>query len=320
MSHITRRQFLRVGASLAAGLGLSSAHGELLAKGLEKISSRQEKVLWLQGMSCSGCSVSLLNCEAPGPLEVLTEIISLVYHQTISAAQGADVERLIQQLVEKGDFYLVLEGAVPMAMPEACIIAGKPLVKLLPPVLKAAKGIIAAGTCAAFGGVPAAEGNSTAAAGLKEFMQREGIPYKNRLVHCTGCPVHPQALVGTLAYLVAKGYPKVHPELLTPQMFFATSVHDDCPRYHHWEKRAFAKKFGDEGCLFQLGCLGPLSHANCSRSQWNSGVNWCVRAGAPCNACTSEHFAKRRDFPFYRKGEEVHAVAYCDEDRGRAES
>ncbi len=304
-----------MGALLAAGLGLSGGHTKLLADGLDKILSGRQKVLWLQGMSCSGCSVSFLNADQPGPLEILTEVISLVYHQTISAAQGEVAKQLMEDAAKAGDYLVVVEGAVPLDMPEACVSGGKPFGQLLPPILKNAKAIIAAGTCASFGGIPAAQGNPTAAAGLREFMDRAGLPLEKRLINCPGCPVHPQKLLGTMAYVIAKGYPKVDPVLLTPDMFCQRSVHDECPRFHYWEKREFAAKFGDEGCLFQLGCLGPLSHTNCPRSQWNNGVNWCIRAGAPCLGCTSRDFAKNKDFPFYRKGEASHAVAYSEADR-----
>jgi hydrogenase small subunit len=320
MNQYSRRDVLRMGALLAAGLGLSGRHSRVLADGLGKILGGRQRVIWLQGMSCSGCSVSFLNADQPGPLDVLTEVVSLVYHQTISAAQGEVANQLIEDLTKAGDYLVVLEGAVPLDMPDACVIGGKPLASLLPPVLKNAKAIIAAGTCAAFGGIPAAEGNLTTAAGLKEFMGRAGLPIQNRLVNCPGCPVHPHKLLGTMAYVIAKGYPKVDPVLLTPDMFCKNSVHDECPRFHYWEKREFAAKFGEEGCLFQLGCLGPLSHTNCPRSQWNNGVNWCIRAGAPCTACTSQDFARKRDFPFYRKGEAVHAVTYLEIDRKGASS
>jgi hydrogenase small subunit len=216
--------------------------------------------------------------------------------------------------------YLAAEGAVPLDMDEACIIGGKPFTKLLGPAIKQADGVIAAGTCASFGGIPSAEGNPTGAASVREFMEREGIPVKGRLINCPGCPVHPQSLIGTVAYLVVKGLPKLDPKLLTPDMFYKHSVHDECPRFHYWEKRIFAEKFGDEGCLFELGCLGPLSHTACPRRQWNGGVNWCIRAGAPCTACSSEEFAKRRDFPFYRKGEAHHSVTYAETDRKGAKS
>jgi hydrogenase small subunit len=315
MEKISRRDVFRLGACLAAGWGLNATHGVIFAEGLEKIVSGQARALWLQAMSCSGCSVSFLNADSPGPVEILTDVVSLVYHQTISAAQGDDVEKLIERLREMGDYYVVLEGAIPLNMPEACLMGGKSAATVLPPILKQAKAILAVGSCATFGGIPSAEGNVTSADSVRAFMQREGIPIEGRLVNCPGCPAHPQSIVGTLAYIISKGYPKVNKELLTPEMFFKHSVHDECPRFHYWEKKIFAEKFGDEGCLFKLGCLGPLSHTHCPRSQWNGGVNWCVRAGAPCNGCTSETFAKRRDFPFYRKSEAYHPVSYTEAQR-----
>jgi hydrogenase small subunit len=305
MTRLTRRQLLRMGTALASMAGVSPMLGQVFAAGLEEIATDQAKVVWIEGMSCSGCSVSLLNTEHPGPLELLTDIISLVYHPTVSAAQGVDCGKVLAAVASSNNYYLVVEGAVPLAMPEACCVGGTPLTEVLPPLLRNAKAVIGAGTCAAFGGIPAAEGNLTGAASLRKFMEQSGIPHQNRLVNCPGCPVHPETLVGTLAYVVAKGYPEVHPELLTPNMFHEHSVHDNCPMFHYWEKHIFAKKFGDAGCLFNLGCLGSLSHTNCPRHQWNGGTNWCIRAGAPCIACTNEKFAYYRDFPFYRKGEDA---------------
>jgi hydrogenase small subunit len=315
MEKYSRRDILRMGTCLAAGLGLSTAHGVILAQGLEKIVTGNARVLWLQAMSCTGCSVSFLNNDSPGPAEILTEVISLVYHQTISAAQGDDVEKLFERLKTAGDYYVIVEGAVPLDMPEACVMGGKSAATLFPPILRQAKAVVAVGTCAAFGGIPAAEGNVTTAGSVRAFMQKNGIPIEGRLVNCPGCPSHPQSILGTLAYVISKGYPKVNDILLTPDMFFKHSVHDECPRFHYWEKEVFAEKFGDDGCLFKLGCLGPLSHTHCPRSQWNSGVNWCVRAAAPCIGCTSESFTKHRDFPFYRKSEAYHPVNYTEADR-----
>ncbi len=309
-----RRDLLQVGAALAANFGLGRRYARVMAAGLDRLLSERPPVLWLQGLSCSGCSVSFLNTHEPGPLEVLTEIISLVYHSTVSATQGRQANEVIDRTIQAGDYLLVMEGAIP-TMPEACRIGGRPLTGLLPEAVRRARAVIAVGTCASFGGIPAAEGNPTSAMGMKAFMESARLPTGQRLVNCPGCPVHPASFVGTLATVLARGYPKVDPVLLTPAAFYGHSVHDECPKFHYWEKHEFAGKFGDEGCLFKLGCLGPLSHTDCPRRQWNGGVNWCIRAGAPCVACTSPDFARRRDFPFYRKGEEVHAVAYKEEDR-----
>lgn len=315
MAQYSRREFLQMGASLAAGLGLGSGAVPALANGLQRIFEGQKRVLWLQGLSCSGCSVSFLNADSPGPLEIVTQIISLAFHSTISATQGRQAVETMQKTVQEGGFILIYEGAIPAGMPEACTVAGRPQTELLNEALRRAQLIIAAGTCAAFGGIPAAEGNSTGAVSVGEYMKSKGIPVDKRLVNCPGCPMHADSLLATMAYSASSGYPKVDPQLLTPDAIYKHSVHDDCPKFHYWQKSQFAEKFGEEGCLFKLGCLGPLSHTNCPQRQWNGGVNWCIRAGAPCIACTSPEFSRKTAFSFYRKGEQYHAVGYSEEER-----
>ena len=221
----------------------------------------------------------------------------------------------IQKIIKEGDFILIYEGAVATKMEEACMIGGQPMNTLLIEALQRAEVVVAAGTCATLGGIPASEGNVTGAVGLGAFMRSKNIPVERRLVNCPGCPMHADSLLATIAYVAAKQFPKLDPERLTPDVVYKHSVHDDCPRFHYWQKEVFARRFGEEGCLFKLGCLGPLSHTNCPQRQWNGGVNWCIRAGAPCIACTSQDFARKTAFAFYRKGEKYHTVGYKEEER-----
>lgn len=315
MNHITRRNFLKLGAMMAAAAGFSNPFAKVFADGLEKLVKRKPRVLWLQGQSCSGCSVSLLNTDYPDTVSLITDIISMVFHQTISAAQGHIVMESIQKVPEAGPFVLAIEGSIPVKMPGACVMSGRNFADILEPLLGSAQYVIAIGNCASYGGIPAAEGNETGALGVKDFMVNKKIRFEQKLINLPGCPTHPDAIVGTLAYLAGHDYPSVNPELLTPDMYYHHSTHDDCPRYHDYNKHIYAQKFGDRGCLFKLGCLGMLTKTECPRRQWNSGVNWCVRAAAPCVGCSQPDFARHKDFPFYRKGESVHQVKYNDSDR-----
>ncbi|MBF0197087.1 MAG: hydrogenase small subunit [Planctomycetes bacterium] len=296
----SRREFLEMGRALAAGGALSSFFVEAFADGLEKIEAQAVKVLWLQAQSCSGCSVSLLNSMDPGPVDLVTRFISLQLHQSIGAAQGHLIQDIIEKVEDAGPFVLVMEGSIPTAMPEACMMYGKPMAEIIDPLLRKALAVASIGTCAAFGGIPGAEGNLTGAVSIQEFMVKKGIPIKNRLVNVPSCPPHPKSMVGTLAYIAGRGYPEVDEKLLTPKMFYSSSTHDNCPRYHDYARHIFAKDFGDPGCLFKLGCLGPITKTECPTRQWNGGVNWCVRASSPCIGCSTKDFAKKRDFPFYR--------------------
>ncbi len=316
MKLLSRRDFLKIGSYLVAGYGLSGALTPVFARGLEKLSHGTPKILWLEAQGCSGCTISFLNANAPYVQQVITQIASIMFHPTISAAQGHVAWEILEDIKHSNfPYILVIEGSIPYKMPKACMIGEKTFEELAIPFLEKAQYILAVGSCASYGGIPSAEGNPTGAVSVKEFMEKKSIPYKNRLVNCPLCPTHPDSIVGTLGYLAAKGYPDVDDNLLTPKMFYAHSVHYNCPRYHYYEKGMFARKFGEEGCLFKLGCLGPLSYTTCPRRQWNGGVNWCVRANAPCIGCSHPYFAKFKDFPFYRKGEKYHNVSYKEEDR-----
>jgi hydrogenase small subunit len=317
MTHDTmnRRDFLKLGAFLAASASLPGKFATVFAEGLENM-ALHTPVVWLQGQSCTGDSVSLLNTLDPDPAGLLTRYISLVLHQTVGAAQGQTFMEVLDKANSIGNYLLVIEGSVPISMPQACVIGGRTFEDILLASIPKAKAVLANGTCATFGGIPAAEGNPTGAASIKEFMEKHNLPWKNKLINCPSCPTHPKSIVGTLAYVAAKGYPPVDDELLTPKMFYANSTHDNCSRYHYFERKIFAKHFGDpDGCLFKLGCLGPLTHTECPNRQWNGGTNWCIRAAAPCIGCSSPHFAKKKDFPFYRIGEKTHSVQYTDNDR-----
>lgn len=313
MATYSRREFLKMGSALAAAASLGDPFAEIFASGLERLSQKKLNILFLQGQSCSGCSVSLINTENPGPLTLLTEMISLLFHSTISAAQGHLVREIVEKVQSAGNFILVIEGSIPTAVPEACVIYGQPFTEILPPLMNRADAIVALGACAAFGGIPGAEGNPTGAKSVMEFMQERGISI-SKLINLPLCPTHPQSIVATLAYVAARGVPELT-EHRTPKMFYHRLTHDDCPRYHYYERHIFAKKFGEEGCLFKLGCLGTIAYTECPQHQWNGGANWCIRAGAPCIGCSSELFAKKKGFPFYRKGEKYQGVEYTEADR-----
>lgn len=305
MSDFTRRDFLKMGGLLAAAAGLSGPDVAAFARGLESIAGGRTRVVWIEGLSCSGCSVSLLNTERPGPVELLTRYLDLVYHATIGAAQGRVAVETLERAAEAGDHILVVEGAVPAAMPEACTLGGRSINDWIDRLARGARGVVAVGTCASFGGIPAAEGNPTGALAVSAYLESLGLRSRGFVVNCPSCPAHPQSMVGTLAWLAERGYPDVEPQLLTPRMFYGRSTHDNCPRFHDYNKHIFAEKFGDDtGCLFKLGCLGPQTSTECPDRQWNGGVNWCVRAGAPCIGCSSPDFARHRDFPLYRANEE----------------
>jgi hydrogenase small subunit len=321
MDPINRRDFLKIASIFVANLGLSTyskkdvfleknplprAETEeaqvATADALFDLATGRAPVLWLHGLSCSGCSVSFLNSTYPDPASVLTRYISLGYNSVVSAASGELAMNLINQHIAAKNALLVVEGAVPSGMPSACMFGEERFTDLLTRAASSAKAVIALGTCASYGGIPGAPSNPTGAEGVKSFFAKKSI--STPTINIPGCPSHPEWLVGTLVHLLKFGMPTLTDQGC-PEMFFGNIIHSRCPEFYSYNLGKFAKSFGEEGCLFELGCLGIRTYADCSSRRWNNKVNWCIGAGGPCIGCTQPEFAQRKDYPFYRTREKA---------------
>jgi len=301
MPDINRRRFLQMAACLTAAFGVTQLP-EPVRAALHAIAPESlPRLVYIQGQSCTGCSISLLQADTPSAVTMITEYSKLAFHTDLSAISGRQALGLLDDFFSgrAGDYFLAMEGAVPYAMPDACVIGGKPLGEHLLKAAETMAGAIAVGTCASHGGIPAAEGNPTGAVSLREFYRREG---KDPLmIAIPGCSVHPDWVWKTVVHLVRAGLP----ELVNgqPKMFFDSKIHETCPRYHDFQQEIFAENLGDKGCLFKLGCIGPDTYADCSTRWWNGRQTWCVDANAPCIGCASPIFAAKKKFPLYRTGE-----------------
>jgi hydrogenase small subunit len=163
---------------------------------------------------------------------------------------------------------------------------------------KNAAAVLSVGTCSSFGGVPAARPNPTGCVSVAKFLKDEGIDQK--VINIAGCPPHPDWIIGSIAHVLL--YNEI-PELDAfgrPKVFYSKLVHDNCPRRQYFDNSEFAKNFSDPGCLLLLGCKGPEAHCDSMDRLWNNGTNWCIKAGAPCIACTEKGFPGCAT-PFYEK-------------------
>ncbi|PLX84118.1 MAG: hypothetical protein C0614_05280 [Desulfuromonas sp.] len=298
---IDRRTFLKDAGLLIAGMGLAPVLKPGFAEALESLATGRAPILWLQGQSCSGCSVSLINSESPGPADLITRYLSLYFHQTLSAATGDVAMNVMAEAIEQGDYILVVEGAVPVGMPEACMIGEENFTDLLLNAAGKARAVVAVGTCASFGGVPAAPPNPTGSLSVVDFLTEEKLSIP--LVNLPGCPAHPGWIVGNLVYLLKVGIPEVDKHL-RPLSTYGKLLHDQCQNFAQYQKMNFVTTLGEEGCLFKLGCQGVVTHADCPMRGWNGGINWCVKANAPCVGCARPEFARDQKFAFYRLNEQ----------------
>jgi len=234
--------------------------------------------------------------------------INVRYHATIMAGQGDAVIEEMERTSEekKGSYVLVLEGAIPLAANGAYGFVGEKgeepisMVTHLDRLSRNTLAIIALGTCAAFGGIAAGAPNPSGSVGMDEFLKKRNISVP--LINVPGCPPHPDWFVGTVASILIGGLPQ--PEDLDehkrPKAFYGKLIHENCPRRAYFDEGKFARKFGDPGCLNELGCKGPVTYADCPIRLWNHGTNWCIGSGGACIGCVEPGFPDLLA-PFYRK-------------------
>ncbi len=277
------------------------------------MSATQEyPVVWLQCAGCSGCSVSLLNSSAITARQlVLDQIVpgkhvNLRFHPSIMAASGEMAVEVMLGARDDTGYLLVVEGAIPVAEGGRFGGIGEKggkHISMADAVADLASGclaVVAVGTCSSFGGIPATSPNPTGAVSVRQLLADRGID--KPLVNLPGCPPHPDWFVGTVARIMLGGLPAADEldELARPLAYYGKLIHESCPRRADFEAGRFAKKLGDDGCLYQLGCKGPMTNADCPTRLWNDGTNWCVGANSPCHGCVEPEFVDGYG-PMYEK-------------------
>lgn len=295
-----RRDFLKIVSGAGAAI-LSSSFLTKIAHAVES-QGKNFPVIWIQGQNDAGCSESILNTFSPTVVDVVTDIISLRFHQTVMASQGHQCIQILQDALKSDEkFILVIEGAIPTKDNGLyCTIGedenGKPItmLKWVKELGQKAMYVVALGTCATWGGIPASEPNPTGAKPVSEVLGTD------KLINLPGCPARPHHLVGTIAHLKLFGIPTLDSKR-RPMMFFSRLIHDNCEMRPFFERGDFAKNFGEKKCMYLLGCKGPITYNDCPNYQWNTGVNWPIRGGSPCVGCAAESFVGSKGNAIYAR-------------------
>ncbi len=182
---------------------------------------REIDVLWVTaGLGCDGDTIAMTAATQPSIEDIVLGGIPWIpkvnfHNPFLSAANGDDFLRPFHQAVKGklGPYILVIEGSVPdetnkpegywasMGTDEA---TGQPILTCdwIDRLAPGAWAVVAAGTCATYGGIHAMEGNPTGAMGLADYLgwqwkSKAGIP----IVCVPGCPVQPDNMMETLLYL-----------------------------------------------------------------------------------------------------------------------
>jgi hydrogenase small subunit len=284
---------------MTAALALPLSFTPRVVHALE--ATKRPSLVWLEFQDCAGNTESALRASHPSFADIVLDLLSWNYHETVMAPSGKAAEKSLYDTVnaEAGTYIAVVEGSIPLANNGAyCTIGGRSAIDIAREVCSNAYATIAVGTCATYGGIPAAAGGITGAVGVGQAIP--GL----KLINLSACPMNGANLAATIVHwLTFKELPAAD-ELGRPLFAYGDRIHDHCPRRAHYDAGQFVQEWGDEGhrqgwCLYKMGCKGPSTNYNCPQIQWNDGTNWPIGVGHGCVGCAQPNFWDTMT-PFYR--------------------
>ena len=290
-------------------------------------------VFWLSGMSCDGCSTAFMGASTPSVEELTLNMIPdvsivAIHHPLIAEESGHDLMAAFTAAADGSlgaPYILVLEGSIPDDQPLGAghlaamgtgadwprskrssrganqqIRVSDWVVALAP----GAAATIAIGTCATWGGIPAAAGNITGSMGLMDFL---GAGYRSArgmpVVNVPGCAPQgdnfTETLLGVVRYLDGMRDMPEFDELGRPAWLFDQTVHRHCPKAGYYEEGVFSEEPGDNQCLVEIGCWGPVVQCNIVERGAINHMGGCMVAGGACIGCTMPGFPDKYS-PFYK--------------------
>jgi hydrogenase small subunit len=271
-------------------------------------------VLWITaGLGCDGDTVAITAATRPALEDVLLGAIPglplvRLHNPVLAYANGAEFLEPFHRAADGrlAPFLLVVEGSIPNERNKADgywaalgsdPATGQPIPTCdwIDRLAPKAWAVVTAGTCAAYGGIHAMDGNPTGCMGLADYLgtgwkSSKGIP----IVNVPGCPVLPDNFMEVLLYLLtqAAGNAPMIPldDRGRPTWLFSRTTHEGCTRGGYYEQADFAAEYGRPECLVRLGCWGPVVQCNVGARGWVNGVGGCAGVGGICIGCTMPGF------------------------------
>ena len=271
-------------------------------------------ILWFTaGLGCDGDTIAMTAATQPSIEDIVLGSMPWIpkvrlHNAFLSSENGEEFMEFFYAAAEgrSRPFILVVEGSIPNEHNKAegywasfgtDQVTGQPILSCdwIDRLAPKAWAVVAAGTCATYGGIHAMEGNPTGCMGLPDYLgwkwkSEAGIP----IVCIPGCPVQPDNMMESLLYLLhmAAGRAPMIPldSALRPTWLFGATVHEGCDRGGYYEQAQFAEEYGSPLCIVKLGCWGPVVQCNVGKRGWMGGIGGCPNVGGICIGCTMPGF------------------------------
>jgi hydrogenase small subunit len=263
-------------------------------------------LVWLSGAGCNGCTMAMLGSSEPGIEDLILGNVPdvprvILVHPDLAMESGDAFLANLEQAAEGmlSPFVLVLEGAIAEESLAGhgsfsrlgTSAEGRPVtvadwVDRLSPKAEA---VIAIGSCASWGGIPAAGGNPTGARGLEDYLGRDfksragsddssGLP----VINVPGCAPTGEGFIETLIYVflhLAQLVPLDLDDERRPRWLYSHETYPLPPRVEYPPAVGF-----DLSNRPTIKCPVPVNG-------WLRSFGGCARVGGSCIGCTERGFA-----------------------------
>jgi hydrogenase small subunit len=302
---ISRRRFLQWCSAMTAAMALPKDYTPRVVQALE--AGTKPVLVWLEFQDCAGNTESMLRSSHPSVADVVLDVLSWEYHETVMAGAGKQAEEVLERVRRdhKGEYIVIVEGAIPTAEGGIyCTIGGKTALQIAQEMTADAALTIAVGACAWDGGFITQ--GPTGAKGVQAAVNPKV------LINLGGCPHNSANTAAVLVHYLTFGEAPALDQFNRPLFAYGHLIHDQCERRSHFDAGRYVEQWGDGGhrngwCLYKMGCKGPAATFNCPIVRWNDGTSWPIGAGHGCIGCASPGFWGAMS-PFYDRLPDVDLI------------
>ena len=219
------------------GHGAAALAGRAMAEQLRN--ARRPSVMYLSFQECTGCLESLTRSFAPTIEDLIFNMISLDYNDTLMAAAGRP-GRSGAGPGDAGQFRKVHRGGGRIgADGRGRGATTAPAAERCRHPARGGQGgrrhRLRRAPAASFGGIPFAEPNPTSARPVSAMVGDRPI------INVSGCPPIPEVITGDTAAIRHQRQVPELDEHRRPKVFFGNTIHDRCYRRPFYDQGKFAK-------------------------------------------------------------------------------
>lgn len=259
---VDRRAFIKFCTAMAATMGLEATMVPRIVAAME--TKPRIPVLWLHGLECTCCSESFIRSSHPITQDVVLNMISLDYDDTLQAAAGEQCEEIRQKIMKdyKGRYLLAVEGNAPTKDGGVyCTVGGRSFLDILKETAEDAHAIVAWGSCASNGCVQNAHPNPTGAEPIRKIISHKPI------INVPGCPPIAEVMTGVLTYILTFDQLPELDRNGRPKMFYGQRIHDKCYRRAFFDacrvRRGLGRRRRAQGLVPLQNGLPRALHLQC---------------------------------------------------------